>query len=263
LDVVAAMLDWFDVHLRASAPAAFTPAVRYYVMGAVGEPGAPGNEWREAADWPVAAQQRAYYLKAGGGLSVVKPETDAPPTEFLSDPVHPAPMPGRLYPAARDGRVWERDPNVRTFTSELLPDPVEWTGKVEVELFASSSAPDVDFIVRVSDVYPDGRSIMLIDSIRRARYRDSFTEPSLLVPGRVYRIAFDVGWLSQIFNRGHRIRVSVSSTGSDFYEPNPNTGEAFGPTPAKRTVVAQNRLYHDADQACRIIAPLRSAHAGP
>ena len=63
---------------------------------------------------------------------------------------------------------------MRTFTSEPLAEPVEWTGKVRAELFVSSSARDTDFIVRVSDVYPDGRSILIIDYIRRARYREGY-----------------------------------------------------------------------------------------
>ena len=110
---------------------------------------------------------------------------------------------------------------MRTFTTDALTKPVEWTGKVRAELFVSSTAKDTDFIVRVSDVYPDGRSILLMDYPSRARYRDGFEKEVLLEPGKVYKVAFDVGWMSQVFNSGHRIRVTVASTGAPFYEPNP------------------------------------------
>jgi predicted acyl esterase len=75
--------------------------------------------------------------------------------------------------------------------------------------------------------------------------------------GKVYRVAFDVGWLSQVFDKGHRIRVTVASTGAPFYEPNPNTGEPLTVEPPAKTVVAKNAVYHDRKHASRVIAPLR------
>jgi putative CocE/NonD family hydrolase len=139
----------------------------------------------------------------------------------------------------------------------VLTEPVEWTGKVRAELYVSSSAKDTDFIVRVSDVYPDGRSILLMDYVRRARYRDGYEQEVFMEPGKVYRVAFDVGWTSQVFNRGHHIRVTVASTGAPFYEPNPNTGEPLTIEPPARTVVARNAVHHDRQYASRLIAPLR------
>jgi putative CocE/NonD family hydrolase len=127
---------------------------------------------------------------------------------------------------------------------------------VKAELWVSSSAPDSDFIVRVSDVYPDGRSMLLIDSIRRARYRDGFEQEKLMSPGQIYKLAFDIGWLSQVFNRGHRIRITVGSTGADFYEPNPNTGEPITLDPPAKTLVARNTVYFKGQHASRIIAPV-------
>src|SRR4029077_2116368 len=96
----------------------------------------------------------------------------------------------------------------------VVTERVEWTGKVRAELWVSSDARDTDFIVRVSDVYPDGRSILIMDYVRRARYRDGYDREVFLKPGEVTKVSFDVGWLSQIFNRGHRIRVTMASTGA-------------------------------------------------
>jgi putative CocE/NonD family hydrolase len=256
-DMEAHMARWFGHYLKGEANGVEREAaVRYYVMGAVGEEGAPGNEWRTAKDWPVPARDTPYYLRAGGTLSA-EPGPAAPPTTFLADPLHPATIPGRSFPGAADARPFERQAEVRTFTSDVLTAPVEWTGKVRAELYVSSSAPDTDFIVRISDVYPDGRSILLADYVRRARYREGYEREVLLEPGKVAKVAFDVGWLSQIFARGHRIRVTVASTGAPFYEPNPNTGEPLTLEPPQRTAVAKNAVHHGGEHASRVWAPVR------
>jgi predicted acyl esterase len=256
-DLTAHMLQWFDRHLKGiDVRAKADPAVRYYVMGAIGESGAPGNEWRAATDFPPPADHASYYLHADGKLETIAPADAASRTTYRSDPAHPAPMPGRAYTAARDGRAFESHPDVRSFTTAELTEPTEWTGLVRAELFVSSTAPDSDFIVRVSDVYPDGRSIMLVESIKRARYRDGYDREVPLPAGKPVPVTIDVGWLSQIFNRGHRIRVSVSSTGADFYEPNPQTGEPATFDPPAKVLIAENAVYHEAAYASRIVAPV-------
>lgn len=256
-DVESHMLRWFDHYLKgAYNTVERDPAVRYYVMGAVDEPDAPGNEWRTADDWPVAAAATAYYLHGGGRLATDRPESGASATTYRSDPARPALIPGRNFPGARDARAFETQADVRTFTSEVLDEPREWTGLVKAELYVSSTAPDADFIVRVSDVYPDGRSILIIDRVLRARYREGFDRQELMQPGHVYKLAFDVGWLSQVFNRGHRIRVTVASTGADFYEPNPQTGQPATIEPAARTLAADHTIHHDRQHASCVIAPV-------
>ncbi len=258
--VEAHMIRWFDHYLKGVANGVERePKVRYYVMGAVGEAGAPGNQWRTTADWPLPVKAASYYLADGGRLSLALPTAAESATQFRADPLHPAEIPGRGFPGARDARNFEKQAEVRTFTTEVLSEPVEWTGKVQAELYVTSTARDTDFIVRVSDVYPDGRSILLMDYVRRARYREGYDREVLLEPGKVYKVAFDVGWVSQIFNKGHRIRVTVASTGAPFYEPNPNSGEALTIEPPKTTVVATNTVQHNRRYASRVIAPVRPA----
>lgn len=253
----AHMIRWFDHYLKGvDNGVEREPAVRYYVMAAVDEPGAPGNVWRDAADWPVPATATSFYLRSGGTLSTSRPDGAAGFAEFRSDPLHPAAIPGTAFPGARDARAFESQPEVRTFTTAPLEKPVECTGLVRAELSVSSTAPDTDFIVRLSDVYPDGRSILLVDSIRRARYRQGFEREVFLEPGEVAKVSFDVGWTSQVFNRGHRIRVTVASTGAPFYEPNPNTGETLTLDPAPRSEIATNRVYHSREHASRVILPV-------
>lgn len=254
----AHIIRWFDHYLKGiDNGVEKDPTVRYYVMGAVGEPEAAGNEWRTANDWPIPVKSTPYYLRASKQLTLDMPAADEKPTTLLADPLHPAEIPGRGFPGARDARAFEKQAEVRTFTSEVLDQPVEWTGKVQAELYVSSTAKDTDFIVRVSDVYPDGRSILIIDYIRRARYREGYEKEVFMELGKIYKVAFDVGWLSQIFNKGHRIRVTVASTGAPFYEPNPNTGEPLTIEFPGNAVAATNTVYHNAQQASRIVAPVR------
>jgi uncharacterized protein len=259
------MIRWFDYYLKGiNTGVDRDPVVRYYVMGAVGEgeSDAPGNQWRTAKDWPVPARETAYFLHGAESGTPGKLSTDSPKgpktTMYTSDPANPAPIPGRSFPGAQDAREHEKHPDVRTFTSDPLQSPVEWTGKVRAELFVSSTARDADFIVRVTDVYPDGRSILIIDWIRRARFREAWDREVFMKPGEVYKIAFDVGYLSQVFNKGHRIRISVASTGSPFYDPNPQTGEPLTVEPASKVFVAKHTLYHSSPQASRILAPVQN-----
>jgi putative CocE/NonD family hydrolase len=249
------MLRWFDWHLKGMDTGLDEdPAVQYYVMGAVGEDG-PGNVWRTAEDWPVPAAPTAWYLQPEAGLSTTAPTATDARTTFKADPLRPAEIPGRAFPGAADARAFEKQAEVRTFTSDVLTSPVCWTGKVQAEVFITSTAKDTDLIIRVSDVYPDGRSILIMDMIRRARYRDGFDKEVFLEPGKPARIAMDVGWTSQVFNAGHRIRVTIASTGAPFYEPNPNTGEPLTIEFPENAVVAENAVLHNAKWASRIIVP--------
>jgi uncharacterized protein len=253
----AHMLRWFEHYLKGvDNGVEREPTVRYYTMGAVGEKNAVGNVWRTAADWPVAATETPYFLHEGGKLAPVAPTVENSATTFRADPLQPNRIPAGGFPGAKDAREFEKQAEVRTFTSAVLSEPVEWTGKVRAELFVASSARDTDFIVRVSDVYPDGRSMLLMDYLRRARYRDGYDKEIMLEPDKTARVAFDVGWTSQVFQRGHRIRITVASTGAPFYEVNPNTGAPLTLAFPKETVLAQNRVFHERLHASRILAPV-------
>ncbi|MBL8209583.1 MAG: CocE/NonD family hydrolase [Bryobacterales bacterium] len=245
------MVRWFDHYLKGIDNGVDRePTVRYYVMGA--------NQWREAQDWPVPAKNTPYYFHNTKTLNTTQPKAEAP-TTYQSDPANPVPMPGRAFAGAKDSRETDQHKDARTFTTEPLTTPIEWTGLVKAELYVSSTAPDSDFIVRVSDVYPDGRSILIIDGIRRARFRDAWEKEVFMTPGQTYKVAFDVGWLSQVFEEGHRIRVTVASTGAPFYDPNPQTGGPVTYDPPAKGQVATQTLHHKGAQASKIIAPVHIA----
>lgn len=255
------MIRWFDHYLKGEENGIEKdPTVRYYVMGAVGEPDAPGNIWRSAETFPPTAKATSYHLHAGKNLTLESPaensSDDAGSTSYESDPLNPMKLAGTGFPGATDQRPFEEQAQVLTFTTEPLTEPVEWTGRAKAELFISSTATDTDFIVRVSDVYPDGRSILIIDYPLRARYRKGFDHEEMLTPGKVEPISFDIGWLSQVFNKDHRIRVTVTSTAAPFYEPNPQTGNPLTIEFPSDVVKAVNTLHHNREHASRIIAPV-------
>jgi len=249
-DLHASMIRWFDHHLKGIDTGMMKePAVSYYAMGA--------DEWRTAADWPVKATDTAFHLHAGGKLSSDAPRDAKSASTFLADPLKPATIPGRAFPGAKDARDFEKQPNVLTFTTEPLESATEWTGKVRAELHVSSDTKDADVIVRVTDVHPDGRSILLIDYVRRLRYREGYEKEVFMKPGEVYPVSFDVGWISQVFAKGHRIRVTIASTGAPFYEPNPNTGEPLTLDFPMNAVVARLAVHHEKTHASRIVAPVK------
>ncbi|MFN5298591.1 MAG: CocE/NonD family hydrolase [Planctomycetaceae bacterium] len=252
------LLRWMDHHLKGVDNGINRdPTVRYYVLGALGEAGAPGNEWRTASDFPIPHRIDSYYLQSEGHLTTTPPQAEQGATAFKADFANPNRMTTTVaFPGATDAQKFEAQPEVRTFTTEPLAAPVEWTGQVKAELYVTSTAPDTDFIVRVCDVYPDGRSVVLIDYVRRARYREGFEKEVFMKPGQIYPVAFDVGWISQIFNKGHRIRVTVCSTGPEFYEPHPNTADKLGLKIPETGTVAHNTVEHNLKYASRVLAPV-------
>ncbi len=257
------MLRWFDHHLKGDANGVdLDGTVRYYVMGAVGEDNAPGNVWRTAKDFPPSSLPVSLFLQPSGHLSKRRPMGTDDVVSYASDPLHPMQIPGRSFPGARDARAFESQSDVITFTTAPLQQAVEWTGQVHAELFVSSTALDTDFIVRISDVYPDGRSILIVDYPWRARYRDGFDHQILMSPGEVCKMLFPVGWLSQIFNTGHRIRVTIASTGAPLYEPNPQNGKPLTINFPDDAVKATNTIHLNSQYASRIIAPVRSPEHG-
>lgn len=250
---------WFDARLKNEANGLdAAPAVTYYVMGAVSEPGAPGNIWRTADAWPpVATTATSWYLQASRTLSPSRPGS-TPPLAYLSDPGNPVPSIGGLQltiPAGgKDQRPIESRPDVLVFTSAPLTEPLEVTGRVRARLWITSDAPDTDFFVRLCDVYPDGRSINICEGQQRIRFRQGRDREVLLRAGQVVPIDVDLWSTSMIFNRGHRLRVHVASTSSPGYDPNPQTGDPFRSRDYHRA--ARNVVFMDPDRPSHVLLPV-------
>jgi predicted acyl esterase len=151
-------------------------------------------------------------------------------------------------------------PDVLVFQTEPLREPVEVTGQVHVSLWISSSALDTDFTAKLIDVYPpnpdypEGFHMNLVDSIIRARYRDSWEREELMRPGEAYQVRIVLPPTSNLFSVGHRIRIDISSSNFPRFDLNPNTGEPIGRH--THTAVAHNTVYLDRSRPSRIELPV-------
>lgn len=236
------------------------PPIKIYVMG--------DNVWRYEWEWPLArTKYTPYYfreepvgsidsLNGDKLLSPQAPEGMEEPDSYVYDPLDPVPTLGgrTLYlpDGPRDHR--EADRQSITYTTPPLEEDIEITGPVTAVLYASSSAPDTDWVVRLSDVYPDGTSINVTEGILRASYRESMQNPTPIVPGEVYEYKVDMWSTSQVFKKGHRIRVSITSSNFPHYARNLNTGE--NSNTSSEVATAQNTVYHDSIRPSHIILPV-------
>lgn len=250
---------WFEHYLKgADNGVEKEPAVAYYVMGDTSTPGAPGNEWRYADDWPIPAKETPVYLTPDKKLSLRAPAPGEALHEFTFDPANPCPTIGghnlTIARGSMDQRQIENRDDVLVFTSDALDKPVEVTGRLFAKIFVSSSAADTDLSVRICDVYPDGRSMLMAEGIQRLRYRKSREKPEPLIPGQVEEVTVDCWSTSLIFNTGHRVRVTITSSNFPRFDVNPGTGQPWSDDGKK--VKQTNRIYCDAAYPSRLLAPV-------
>ncbi|MBC8218857.1 MAG: CocE/NonD family hydrolase [Planctomycetes bacterium] len=255
----ANVFRWFDAWMKNDGrDADKIPVVHYYVMGDPGDKTSPGNEWRTADDWPVPAKPRPFCFRADGALGRRPVTKNNVSLSYKYDPANPVPTLGganlTITKGPRDQRPIGDRPDVLTFTSDELDEHLEVTGAVKVKLWASSSATDTDFTAKLSDVYPDGREMIVLDGIIRARHRNSMAKSELMKPGKVYEFGIDLWSMSLVFSPGHRIRVAISSSNAPRFEPNPNTGKPCGTD--DQTIVATNHIFLDADHPSHILLPI-------
>ncbi len=255
-------LDWFRYWLAGEENGITQmPRVQYFLLGR--------NEWRASDTWPIiGTRYTSYYLHSDGqanshfgdgSLSREKPAARASADTYTYDPEMPAPSLGSNdYKGSKpivDQRPLSARQDVLVYTSEPLAEGFEMTGEVEVVLYVSSSARDTDFIAKLVDVYPDGRALNVRENALRARYRGGRDKPpQLMSADEVYELRFKLGAYSLYFEKGHRIRLQVTSSSFPRYERNLNTGgNNFDET---KGVIAVNRVHHEAAHPSRLILPV-------
>ena len=264
LDLQEVELRWFDHWLKGKDNGAERDApLRLFVMGS--------NEWRDENEWPLARTQfTPYYFHSGGGANSLEgdgslstiPPVDEPPDGFVYNPAFPVPTRGgntccnpELVPwGVYDQRPIEYRNDVLVYTSEPLEEDLEVTGPISVKLYASTDGRDTDFTAKLVDVHPDGYAVNLCDNIMRARYHESREYQTLLEPGRVYEFTIDLWMTSNVFLKGHRIRVDVTSSNFPRFDRNPNTGNTFGQDTELRT--AHQTIVHDEAHPSHILLPV-------
>ena len=264
--LMALVLPWFHHCLRGvSNEVESWPPVSVFLMGAVGEHGAPGNEWVGLADWPPPALDLPWYLSTDGGLRQSPPALGE--TVLTIDPIDPVPTLGgaNLHPwievAGRemgagsfDQRPIENRDDVLTFTTAPLERPLTVMGRVSTHVWIRPDTLDLDLAVRLTDVYPDGRSMLVIDGVQRARMRCGADRECFLNPGEPVELIIDLWSTAIVFNAGHRIRVAISGTNSPRFEPNPNDGSDLDQPDGR--IVARPALLFGAETPSRLELPV-------
>ena len=159
-----------------------------------------------------------------------------------------------MPPGPRDQRPVEAREDVLVYSTAPLASDMEVTGPVSLELYVKSSAVDTDFTAKLVDVWPNGFAQNLTDSILRTRYRNSQETPELMTPGQVYKLTIDVWSTSNVFKKGHALRLEVSSSNFPRFDRNLNTGEDNGT--GQRFVPATNTILHDAQHPSALTLPV-------
>ncbi len=297
-DFLSLRQRWFDRWLKADTQAVMPlPPVSLFVMGGgTGRKNSAGRmdhggRWRAEQQWPVAGMSPTpFYLHADGSLSPQAPAAEHASLSYLYDPRRPVPTIGgavtsgeplmvggafdqretvSVFGATAPFRALAERDDVLVFQSAPLPEDMEVTGEISATLWISSDCPDTDFTVKLIDVYPpnedypDGYAMNLTDGILRVRYRNSWEQPQLMVPGQCYQICIEAFPTSNLFQRGHRIRIDISSSNFPRFDCNPNTGELLHQQGKDR--VATNTLHLDRTHPSCVVLPVvaaRRAQAG-
>jgi len=244
----ATLLRWFDQHLKGQQVRS-EPPVSIFVMGA--------NRWRYEREWPPSrVQEQSWYLRASGAMSSVSPENEEP-DGYTFDPKNPVWDPTNEGSQPFDQKEIESRKDVLVYTTDPLKQDVEATGRIVAELFVSSSAKDTDFAITLCDVYPDGTSMNLssLDAgYLRMRYRNGFQKQELMEPGNIYKIRIDNMYTANLFKKGHRIRLQITSSKTPHYDPNTNTCGDLAKENVLQTAV--QRVYHDIEHPSRLVLPV-------
>ena len=263
-------LRWYDYWLKGLPTGIDKEApLRIFVMGA--------GKWRDEYEWPLARTQfTKFYLHSGGRANSVRgdgrlttspPAAGAPEDTFVYDPANPVYTLGGQI--STNPEVWgpqdrqsvQTREDVLVYTTQPLAEDTEVTGPVELRLFAASTAVDTDFTATLTDVDPEGRAIHICEGIRGVTFRESLENPTPIEPGRVYEYSISLWETSQVFAKGHRIRLEVSSSNFPRYARNQNTGLPLGTSAEIKT--ASQTIFHDAERPSHLILPLIPAeHAG-
>ena len=271
---------FLDHYLKDNSPASSVPPVSAYETGT--------NTWLKLSSWPAGCagactiKPTPFYLMAGGRAGFVPPQAaDAAYDEYISDPAKPVPFRARpsqpvgyelplTWPQwlVDDQREAAGRPDVLAFVSEVLRDPVKISGQPVVNLTASTSGTDSDWVVKVIDVYPDevagdpfmgGYQLMISADIFRGRYRESLETPKAIAAGQPLLYRFALPTANHVFLPGHRMMVQVQSSWFPLYDRNPQTfvPNIFLAKPQDYKTAAQ-RIYHAASQASFIELPVVS-----
>ena len=253
---------WFDYWLKGD-PKKEMAKVTYFTMGS--------NKWQTSDTWPPKeAQMTTYYLNSAGKantrngdgvLTNKKPGKDNADT-FQYDPMNPVTSYGgnvcctgnAVQGGAFDQQEMELREDILVYTSEPLAEGIEVSGFIESKLFLSTDVKDTDLTIKIIDVYPDGKAYNLDETIQRVRYREGYEKEVFMESGKVYEVNLTPMSTSNYFEKGHRIRIEVSSSNFPRFDRNMNTGgNNYDETEG---VIATNKIHHSSKYPSYVSLPI-------
>ena len=228
--------------------------------------------WRMENQWPIQGTSfTKFYLSSPDGSRVGALQTQAPGAEPVTkydyDPADPVltlgangshqSVSGLIAVGPVDQRPNEGRQDVLVYTSPAFTEDSEIIGPMEARIWASSSARDTDFTVKLLDVYPDGKALNITEGVVRARFRnDVWGAPSLITPGRIYEYRIELLPVSIVFRKDHKLRIHLSSSNWPLWDRNQNTGNPLGMD--AQIQVANQTIYHDATHPSHLRVPIVS-----
>ena len=256
---------WFDLWLKEKSNdfKETTPRVQYYTMGS--------NQWQSAETWPPEhTQMNTFYLNSEGSansrfgdgkLTKDKAKQDHA-DQFTYDPMAPVPSYGgnvcctgnAIKGGAFDQKEMEARNDILIYSTDVLKKDTEVSGFIESTLYISSDVKDTDFTIKLIDVHPDGTAYNLDETIQRVRYREGYEKEVFMEKGEVYKLELTPMSTSNVFKKGHRIRIEISSSNFPRFARNLNTGgnnydESDG-------VIARNNIHHSSQYPSQIRLPI-------
>ena len=259
VDLTSITIRWFDHWLKGVDNGMEREApVRYFVMGT--------GKWKSAPTWPPSGREQAFYLTSQGdaeqvqgtGQLVSQGETQAANDSYTYDARDPVPTlwTRDLFSGPTDRRALEHRCDILYYRTPPLDEEIEVTGYPEAILFASSSAVDTDFFVRLIDEHPDGLALEMSYGMVRARHRNGLDCEDLLNPGEVVAFSVKLAPTACCFRRGHRIRLEITSSDFPNHDRNHNTGG--NDLQNVDLALAQQSVFHGGEFSSRVLLPLVS-----
>jgi putative CocE/NonD family hydrolase len=256
---------WFDLWLKGEENdfKSTTPRVQYYTMGS--------NEWQADETWPPKnTELQTFYLDSKGNantrlgdgvLSTTLPKKNRK-DDFVYDPMAPVPSYGgnvcctgnAIKGGSFDQKEMETRKDILVYSTDVLEEDTEVSGFIEASFYVSSDVKDTDFTIKLIDVYPDGSAYNLDETIQRVRYREGYDKEVFMEKGKIYKVDFTPMSTSNVFKKGHRIRIEVSSSNFPRFARNLNTGgDNYNESEA---VIATNKVHHSKQYPSQIRLPI-------
>ena len=236
------------------------------------------NQWKSYTAWPPKnIMSEAYFFNSNQQLSLQKTIAENSFTTYTSDPAKPVPYTNGIFGRrnneymAEDQRFVATRPDVILFTTLPLTENITLAGRIQADLFVSTTGTDADFVVKLIDVFPEdepnitnappgfqmaGYQRLVRAEVMRGKFRNSYEKPAAFIPGKITSVKFDLNDVAHTFKKGHRIMVQVQSSWFPLIDRNPQKFMHIPSASEKDFQKAVIKIYHDAIHSSSVVLPV-------